>query len=123
MKNREFKKMLVATMVGTMTMSMAAGCANQSDSKSAKADTSTVKQERTNKKSIDLDTYNVTVYCKALKAYIDQKPRIDIQEASNGQTYKIPLKGKIQVVEKEQALKDSASGRYIYGLQMQMRQE
>ena len=56
MKNREFKKMLVATMVGTMTMSMAAGCANQSDSKSAKADTSTVKQERTNKKSIDLDT-------------------------------------------------------------------
>lgn len=64
-----------------------------------------------------------TVYCKALKAYIDQKPRIDIQEASNGQTYKIPLKGKIQVVEKEQALKDSASGRYIYGLQMQMRQE
>lgn len=26
MKNREFKKMLVATMVGTMTMSMAAGC-------------------------------------------------------------------------------------------------
>ena len=68
-------------------------------------------------------TYNVTVYCKALKAYIDQKPRIDIQEASNGQTYKIPLKGKIQVVEKEQALKDSASGRYIYGLQMQMRQE
>ena len=56
MKNREFKKMLVATMVGTMTMSMAAGCANQSDSKSAKADTSTLKQERTNKKSIDLDT-------------------------------------------------------------------
>ena len=56
MKNREFKKMLVATMVGTMTMSMAAGCANQSDSKSAKADTSIVKQERTNKKSIDLDT-------------------------------------------------------------------
>ena len=56
MKNREFKKMLVATMVGTMTMSMVAGCANQSDSKSAKADTSTVKQERTNKKSIDLDT-------------------------------------------------------------------
>ena len=35
---------------------MVAGCANQSDSKSAKADTSTVKQERTNKKSIDLDT-------------------------------------------------------------------
>lgn len=36
---------------------------------------------------------------------------------------KSQLKGKIQVVEKEQALKDSASGRYIYGLQMQMRQE
>ena len=65
----------------------------------------------------------VIEFRKALKAYIDQKPRIDIQEASNGQTYKIPLKGKIQVVEKEQALKDSASGRYIYGLQMQMRQE
>ena len=56
MKNREFKKMLVATMVGTMTMSMAAGCANQSDSKSAKADTSTVKQERTNNKSIEIYT-------------------------------------------------------------------
>lgn len=66
MKNREFKKMLVATMVGTMTMSMAAGCANQSDSKSAKADTSTVKQERTNKKSIDLDTDEVEQSAKGI---------------------------------------------------------
>ena len=66
MKNREFKKMLVATMVGTMTMSMAAGCANQSDSKSAKADTSTVKQERTNKKPIDLDTDEVEQSAKGI---------------------------------------------------------
>ena len=93
-------------------------------------DTNVIKKLEADISKVDFDTpgtyditYNVTVYCKALKAYIDQKPRIDIQEASNGQTYKIPLKGKIQVVEKEQALKDSASGRYIYGLQMQMRQE
>lgn len=93
-------------------------------------DTNVIKKLEADISKVDFDTpgtyditYNVTVYCKALKAYIDQKPRIDIQKASNGQIYKIPLKGKIQVVEKEQALKDSASGRYIYGLQMQMRQE
>lgn len=93
-------------------------------------DTNVIKKLEADISKVDFDTpgtyditYNVTVSCKALKAYIDQKPRIDIQKASNGQTYKIPLKGKIQVVEKEQALKDSASGRYIYGLQMQMKQE
>lgn len=57
MKNREFKKMLVATMVGTMTMSMAAGCANQSDSKSAKADTSTVNR-------IKISIYTRSFYTK-----------------------------------------------------------
>lgn len=60
MRNREFRKMVVAAMVGTMTMSMAVGCTNQSDSKSAKADETNVKQEHSDKKSIDLDTEDNT---------------------------------------------------------------
>ena len=93
-------------------------------------DTNVIKKLEADTSKVDFDTpgtyditYQVTVYCKALKAYLDQKPRIDIEKASKGQTYTIPQNGKIQVVDKQQALQDSGSGKYIYGLQMQLKQE
>lgn len=61
-------------------------------------------------------SYDVTVYCKALKTAMDGGTHQEIKEASGGQTTMIKVPGTVTVVDKQKAIEMKESGFMIYGI-------